>query len=150
MEDQARNFILLFTSILWEALPFIVLGAVIAGILEELVPQELITRLVPRTRILAIAVSLALLLGRSLAQPIRRLADAAAAVSAFDFSGTRRPGGSPLRELDAAGQAWDRMLGALRRKYGWMMAVVNLFARVAGRFDKRAYIELTVEGPVTT
>jgi adenylate cyclase len=64
--------------------------------------------------ILAVAVSLALLLGRSLAQPIRRLADAAAAVSAFDFSGTKRPGGSPLRELDAAGQAWDRMLGALR------------------------------------
>ena len=64
--------------------------------------------------ILAIAVSLALLLGRSLAQPIRRLADAAAAVSAFDFSGTRRPGRSPLRELDAAGQAWDSMLGALR------------------------------------
>jgi class 3 adenylate cyclase len=64
--------------------------------------------------ILAVAVSLALLLGRSLARPIRRLADAAAAVSAFDFSGTRRPGGSPLRELDAAGQAWDSMLGALR------------------------------------
>jgi adenylate cyclase len=64
--------------------------------------------------ILAVAVSLALLLGRSLARPIRRLADAAAAVSAFDFSGARRPGGSPLRELDAAGQAWDSMLRALR------------------------------------
>jgi uncharacterized membrane protein YraQ (UPF0718 family) len=57
VEDQARNFILYFTSILWEALPFIVLGALIAGILEELVPQELIARLVPSNRILAIAVS---------------------------------------------------------------------------------------------
>jgi adenylate cyclase len=64
--------------------------------------------------ILAIAVSLALLMGRTLARPIRRLADAAAAVSAFDFSGTRRLGGSPLRELDAASQAWDSMLQALR------------------------------------
>jgi len=64
--------------------------------------------------ILAIAVILALLLGRSLAQPIKRLAEAAAAVSNFDFSGKHRPGGSPLRELDAAGRAWDSMLGALR------------------------------------
>jgi adenylate cyclase len=64
--------------------------------------------------ILAIAVILALLLGRSLARPIKRLADAAAAVSDFDFSGRRRPGGSPLRELDAAGRAWDSMLRALR------------------------------------
>ncbi|MFI5016752.1 MAG: adenylate/guanylate cyclase domain-containing protein [Dongiales bacterium] len=64
--------------------------------------------------ILAIAVILALLLGRSLARPIRRLADAAAAVSAFDFSGTRRLGASPLRELDVAGRAWDSMLAALR------------------------------------
>jgi adenylate cyclase len=64
--------------------------------------------------ILAVAVILALLLGRSLARPIKRLAEAAAAVSDFDFSGKRRPGGSPLRELDAAGRAWDSMLGALR------------------------------------
>ncbi len=64
--------------------------------------------------ILAIAVSLALLLGRILARPIKRLAGAAAAVSAFDFSGAHRPGGSPLRELDAAGEAWDSMLRALR------------------------------------
>ena len=64
--------------------------------------------------ILAIAVILALLLGRSLAVPIKRLAEAAAAVSNFDFSGKHRPGTSPLRELDAAGRAWDSMLGALR------------------------------------
>src|SRR5262245_56372740 len=35
-------------------MPFIVLGAVIAGILEELVPQQLVTRLVPKNRPLAI------------------------------------------------------------------------------------------------
>ncbi len=63
--------------------------------------------------ILALGVGLALLLGRGVAQPIRRLADAAAAVSAFDFSGAHRIGKSPLREIDAANRAWDSMLGAL-------------------------------------
>lgn len=56
METYALNFILTFTSILYEALPFIILGAVIAGVLEELVPQELVVRLIPRSRILAIAI----------------------------------------------------------------------------------------------
>jgi adenylate cyclase len=64
--------------------------------------------------ILATAVIVALLLGFSLARPIRRLAAAAEAVSAFDFSGNRRLGSSPLRELDTAGRAWDSMLTALR------------------------------------
>lgn len=44
MEDQVKNFILLFTSVIYEAFPFVVLGSLIAGVLEELVPQELITR----------------------------------------------------------------------------------------------------------
>jgi uncharacterized membrane protein YraQ (UPF0718 family) len=44
--DQIRDFILNFYSILIEALPFIILGALIAGILEELVPQTLITRII--------------------------------------------------------------------------------------------------------
>lgn len=35
-----EQFILVFTSIIWEALPFVVLGVVIAGILEEFVPQQ--------------------------------------------------------------------------------------------------------------
>jgi len=64
--------------------------------------------------ILALGVGLALLLGRGLARPIRRLAAASAAVSAFDFSGAQRIGSSPLREIDSAGRAWDSMLMALR------------------------------------
>jgi uncharacterized membrane protein YraQ (UPF0718 family) len=57
LEQNVKFFIVIFTSIVWEAMPFIVLGAVIAGILEELVPQQLITRLIPRNRPLAIAMS---------------------------------------------------------------------------------------------
>src|SRR5207247_2436275 len=40
-----------------EAMPFIVLGAVIAGVLEEVVPQQLIARVVPKNKYLAIAMS---------------------------------------------------------------------------------------------
>ena len=49
-----KNYILTFTSILYEALPFIVLGALIAGILEEYLPQRLIARILPRSRTLAV------------------------------------------------------------------------------------------------
>ncbi len=52
--QQVENFLLAFTSILYEALPFIILGAVIAGILEEMLPQRFITRFLPRSRTLAI------------------------------------------------------------------------------------------------
>ena len=46
--------ILVFTSIIYEALPFIVLGVVIAGLLEEFVPQQAIAKIMPRNRLLAI------------------------------------------------------------------------------------------------
>jgi len=64
--------------------------------------------------ILALGVGLALLLGRSLARPIRRLATSAELISAFDFSDAGRIGRSPFREIDAAGRAWESMLAALR------------------------------------
>jgi uncharacterized membrane protein YraQ (UPF0718 family) len=54
VESQVLEFIRTFISILYEALPFIVLGAVIAGLLEVLVPQSLVARLIPSNRILAI------------------------------------------------------------------------------------------------
>ena len=44
-----------FTSIIYEALPFIVIGVVIAGLLEEFVPQQAIARIMPRNKYLAIA-----------------------------------------------------------------------------------------------
>ncbi len=56
MEKELLTFVKSFVSILYEAMPFIVLGAVIAGILEELVPQRIIAKLIPRNRILAIAI----------------------------------------------------------------------------------------------
>ncbi len=43
-----QNFVLNFLSIVWEALPFIIVGAVIAGILEELLPQQALSKLLPR------------------------------------------------------------------------------------------------------
>jgi hypothetical protein len=57
LEGQVRDLIIRFASIFYEALPFIILGSVISGILEHLVPQQLLTRIVPRFRPAAIALS---------------------------------------------------------------------------------------------
>lgn len=54
--NAVKDFILTFISILYEAMPFIVLGAIVAGILEELIPQRWIVKLVPRRRWLAIMI----------------------------------------------------------------------------------------------
>src|SRR4051794_21705007 len=56
IDFNIANFIIIFTSILWEAFPFIVLGAVIAGMLEELLPQRLVARFLPRSRTLSILI----------------------------------------------------------------------------------------------
>jgi hypothetical protein len=53
--EHIQNFIILFRSILWEALPFILLGAIIAGLLEEFLPQGAVTAAIPKNRFLAIA-----------------------------------------------------------------------------------------------
>jgi uncharacterized membrane protein YraQ (UPF0718 family) len=45
---EILDFILTFSAVLWEAMPFIVLGAAIAGILEEYLPQEAITKFLPK------------------------------------------------------------------------------------------------------
>jgi uncharacterized protein len=48
-----------FTSIIYEAMPFIVLGVLIAGLLEEFVPQQAIARIASNTKVL-VGVDLAL------------------------------------------------------------------------------------------
>ncbi len=45
-----------FVSIIYEALAFIVLGVVLAGLLEEFVPQQAIAKVVPRNHVVAIAI----------------------------------------------------------------------------------------------
>lgn len=45
--DIVRDFVLNFLGIVWEALPFIILGALIAGILEEVLPQQALAKLLP-------------------------------------------------------------------------------------------------------
>lgn len=56
MIDVDRFFVI-FTSIVYEALPFIVVGALISGTLEELLPQQFLARVIPKRRSLAIAAS---------------------------------------------------------------------------------------------
>jgi uncharacterized membrane protein YraQ (UPF0718 family) len=54
--ENIQNSVLTFSSILWEALPFIILGAVAAGILEELLPQEWIGKVMPRSAVPAVVI----------------------------------------------------------------------------------------------
>lgn len=49
------QFIVSFPSIVYEALPFIIIGALISGVLEELLPQQLFAKMIPKNRALAIA-----------------------------------------------------------------------------------------------
>ena len=54
MEFNFRDFLVTFMSIVYEALPFIVIGALVSGALEELLPQQFFTRWLPKNRLLAI------------------------------------------------------------------------------------------------
>ncbi len=56
MYQDVSDFTLLFLSIFWEAMPFVVLGALIAGLLEELLPQDLISKIMPRSPLPAVVV----------------------------------------------------------------------------------------------
>ncbi len=60
MQPSINDFVLTFSSVLWEAMPFIVLGAVIAGFLEEFLPQELLTRFLPKSVLPAVMIGGAL------------------------------------------------------------------------------------------
>lgn len=54
--SEILDFIRIFSSVLWEAFPFIVLGAVVAGVLEEFLPQQMITRVLPRQAFAAVVI----------------------------------------------------------------------------------------------
>ena len=49
------RFLIIFLQIVFEAMPFIILGALISGTLEELLPQQMVTKLLPKRRSTAIA-----------------------------------------------------------------------------------------------
>jgi uncharacterized protein len=38
----------------------------------------------------------------------------------------------------------ERAMAALARKYGWQLALLNLFSRLFGRIARRAFIEITL------
>lgn len=64
--------------------------------------------------ILALSLLTAVILGRGIARPVRDLAEAARAVSSFDFRRVPRAKGSAFRELDSAAGAFNAMLSGLR------------------------------------
>ncbi len=64
--------------------------------------------------ILALSLLTAVILGRGIARPVRDLAEAARAVSSFDFRRVPRAKGSAFRELDSAAGSFNAMLSGLR------------------------------------
>jgi uncharacterized protein len=56
VEQDVFQFVKTFVSIVWEAFPFVVLGAIISGLLEEAVPQQFIGELVPKQTLLAVSI----------------------------------------------------------------------------------------------
>lgn len=54
--DTIKDFVIYFTAIVWEAMPYIVLGALIAGILEEFLPHEAINKFLPKNVFLAVLI----------------------------------------------------------------------------------------------
>ena len=65
--------------------------------------------------VLAVSLVLALLLGRAVARPMRKLAGAADCIRRLDLDRTPRLRHSPLRELDDANSAFNAMVEALRQ-----------------------------------
>lgn len=57
LQFNFSDFRLTFMSIIFEAMPFIVIGAVISGILEEMLPQQFFQRFLPKNRFFAIVAS---------------------------------------------------------------------------------------------
>ena len=64
--------------------------------------------------ILVLSLLTAVVLGRKIARPVRDLAEAARAVSTFDFRRVPRAKGSAFRELNSAASAFNAMLSGLR------------------------------------
>lgn len=56
MQPSIYDFLFRFSAVLWEAMPFVVLGALVAGILEEFLPQEFLTRLLPKSVLPAVMI----------------------------------------------------------------------------------------------
>lgn len=59
-QSAISDFIVLFLGIVWEALPFIIAGAIIAGILEDVLPQEAIGKVLPKHFVPAVMIGGAL------------------------------------------------------------------------------------------
>ena len=55
-----QDFVINFVAVIWQAMPFILLGALIAGILEELLPQNAITKFLPKHFVPAVLIGGAL------------------------------------------------------------------------------------------
>ena len=73
--------------------------------------------------------------------------DARAAVAPCDVRGKLKGDFTPAhaRVVDDASTI-DRAYAALRDKYGWQMWITDFMSKLSGRYDKRAMLEIVLEG----
>lgn len=85
-------------------------------LVEEFAPEfkRLDQMLYAGLAVLGVAVGVAALLGRRIARPVRRLAEAAERIGRLDLTGLKPLPQSPFREIDSAARAFDRMTTTLR------------------------------------
>ncbi len=85
-------------------------------LVEEFAPEfkRLDQMLYAGLAVLGVAVGVAAMLGRRIARPIRRLAEAAERIGRLDLSGLKPLPQSPFREIDSAARAFDAMTTTLR------------------------------------
>jgi len=78
------------------------------------VVQRLLMSAIVGVGIAMLAVIVAIVLGRFISRPVRRLADSAAAIGRLDLENAPRPTGSAIRELDDQARAFNVMLDGLK------------------------------------
>jgi uncharacterized protein len=57
LNNAVNDYLVTFISIVLEALPFIVFGCILSGLMEELLPQDLLQKVLPKNRYLAIGLA---------------------------------------------------------------------------------------------
>jgi class 3 adenylate cyclase len=114
VEVEGRDFIFFYQEIHgWSALPWTI-GLYVDAERVAVRFNRLIWSGLLALGVVALAVLLAVLYGRMIARPIRRLADGALAIRNLDFQNAESIEGSRVSEIDAATSAFNAMLGGLR------------------------------------
>jgi len=143
------NFIIILISILLEALPFMLAGAIISGFMEVFIPSSLIMRIMPKNPVAAVFIGA----GSGIALPmcecgsviiVRRLIKKGMPASAAIAYMLAAPIINPITLLSTyAAYAWFKEMVLLRAAFGIGVAVISGIA--VSLFFKKNFLKKTDE-----